>query len=384
MTTRRTFLATLGASAVTTGLPGLAHGATAPAADSAAPAGSPAHLGRVPFIHTTDLYHPPQDPDDHVDLATLYALPEVDLRAIILDPSRKFIAQLDPGFIPVAQLNYLTGRAVPAAAGPLDPLQALTDTAADRPRPEQTGIHLLLETLRHCEEPAVISVAGSARAVAAAWNREPDLLRRKVRAILLNAGGCVPAAPPEWNVQLDPWAYTALFRSGLPIEWYPCSGEKGPFDSGTHNTFWRISHRELFANLPRPLAAWFEYALTGNPQSAAIRTLAGLGQGPAWEKLLTGDRNMWCTASFALAAGRVLAHTAEGWRFVRREQAAGTRQQTLETIPVACEANDHGVVSWMRTDKPSPARLFQRAPGEEHTLAMRQATNALLRSLAVV
>ncbi|MGA2256765.1 MAG: hypothetical protein ABSG53_19115, partial [Thermoguttaceae bacterium] len=24
----------------------------------------------IPFIHTTDLYNPPQDPDDHVDLAT--------------------------------------------------------------------------------------------------------------------------------------------------------------------------------------------------------------------------------------------------------------------------------------------------------------------------
>ena len=383
MTNRRTFLATLGASAAAVSFRGSAQGVPASAAGSATAAGSPASPRRVPFIHTTDLYHPPQDPDDHVDLATLYALPELDLRAIVLDPARKFTPQLDPGFVPVAQLNYLTGRAIPAAAGPLDPLRSLTDTATDRPRNEQTGIQLLLDTLRHCEEPAIISVAGSVRVVAAAWNREPDLLRRKVRAILLNAGGSVPAGPLEWNVTLDPWAYTALFRSGLPLEWYPCSGEKGPFDSAAHNTFWRISHRELFGNLPRPLAAWFEYALTGNTQSAIIRALASLGQGPAWEKVLTGDRNMWCMASFALAAGRALCQTAEGWRFVPRDQAAGTKQQPLETISVVCEADDRGVVSWTRTAKSTPVRLFQRVPGEDHTHAMCQATNALLRSLPV-
>ena len=87
----------------------------------------------IPLIHTTDLYNPPQDPDDHVDLATVHALPELDLQAVILDPTRKFLGELDPGFVPVAQMNYLTGRAVPVAAGPSDPLRSPSDTATDRP-----------------------------------------------------------------------------------------------------------------------------------------------------------------------------------------------------------------------------------------------------------
>src|SRR5579872_7145237 len=41
--------------------------------------------GKVPLIHCTDLFHPPGDPDDHVDLATVFALPPFDVRAIILD-----------------------------------------------------------------------------------------------------------------------------------------------------------------------------------------------------------------------------------------------------------------------------------------------------------
>ena len=39
----------------------------------------------VPIIYTTDLYHPHDDPDDHFDLATLFALPEFDIRAIVID-----------------------------------------------------------------------------------------------------------------------------------------------------------------------------------------------------------------------------------------------------------------------------------------------------------
>jgi hypothetical protein len=40
---------------------------------------------KVPILYSTDLYHPHADPDDHYDLATLFALAEFDIRGIILD-----------------------------------------------------------------------------------------------------------------------------------------------------------------------------------------------------------------------------------------------------------------------------------------------------------
>jgi len=203
-----------------------------------ATAGLPNAVKPIPFIHTTDLYNPPQDPDDHVDLATVYALPELDLRAVILDPSRRFVGQLDPGFVPVAQMNYLTGRAVPVAAGPIDPLRSPSDTAKDRPRREQAGIELLVDAVRRCEEPAFVSVVGSARVIAAAWNREPKLLQQKVRAVLVNAGATTGKANAEWNVDLDVHGWVSLMRSGLPILWYPCTGEHGPTGLDAHNTYW--------------------------------------------------------------------------------------------------------------------------------------------------
>ncbi len=302
---RRRFLAAMATGLGSLGVVGLApiQGANAARADSA-PLLSKS-TKRIPFIHTTDLYNPPQDPDDHVDLATVYALPELDLRAVILDPTRKFIPQHDPGFVPVTQLNYLTGRAVPVAAGPMDPLRSAADTAKDRPHREQAGIELLLDTLRRSHQPVIVSVVGSARTIAAAWNGDPKLLQEKVRWLAVNAGATTGKPGAEWNVDLDVHAWIGLFRSRLPIQWYPCTGEHGPTGLDPHNTYWPVSHRQLFEGLPEPLRAYFDYAFHHPTRGDVIRALSVLGTGPSWEKVLAGQRNMWSTASLVMAAGRI-------------------------------------------------------------------------------
>jgi hypothetical protein len=349
-------------------------------------AGEPAVKGslekpsaRIPFIHTTDLYSPPQDPDDHVDLATVYALPELDLRAVILDPTRKFTPPLDPGFVPVSQMNYLSGRAVPVAAGPIDPLRSSTDTAEDRPRREQAGVELLLDALRRSHQPVVVSVVGSARTITAAWNRAPKLLLEKVRAVVVNAGATTGKPGAEWNVDLDVHAWVGLFRSRLPIDWYPCTGEDGPTGLNPHNTYWPVAHRRLFADLPQPLRAFFDYAFHHANRGDIVRSLWELGSGASWEKVLEGQRNMWSTASLIAAAGRVLAQMPEGWRFVPKAQAAGRPVALLELQPVACEVAPNGVIQWKATPSPSTTRIFHRKPDAEHVQAMAEAANALLR-----
>jgi hypothetical protein len=379
-TSRRGFLFSAGAGIGSVGLLAqtAAHGV---AAERPAPDTSPTSTNRIPLIHTTDLYNPPQDPDDHVDLATVYALPEFDLRAIVLDPSRKFLGQLDPGFVPVSQMNYLTGRGVPVAAGPIDSLRSATDTAKDRPRCEQAGIELLLDALSRCEQPAFVSVVGSTRAIAIAWNREPELLRRKVRGVILNAGSTTAKAGVEWNVALDRHAWVALWRSGLPILWYPCTGEHGSTAMDPHNSFWSVSHRQLFDGLAQPIRAYFDYALSHPNRGDVIRALSTMGTSESWQKVLAGRRNMWSTASLVLAAGRVLAQTKEGWRFVAKKQAAGLKQTLLELLPVKCEVSDAGVVTWASASEPCTVRIFHRTPDEEHVRAMAEATNALLRQL---
>src|SRR5215467_12398342 len=82
---------------------------------------------KKPVIVITDLYHPYQDPGDNLDLIMGYALPQVDLKAIILDITDAFRKDTadhptlwkDPrgpreaGIVPISQLNYIFDRQVP-------------------------------------------------------------------------------------------------------------------------------------------------------------------------------------------------------------------------------------------------------------------------------
>lgn len=345
--------------------------------------------GRVPLVHVTDLYHPPQDPDDQVDLATIASLPELDLRAVVFDVTQRFIEPApegfdiprDPGFVPVAQLGYLTGRAIPAAIGPVVPLRDIDDDAADRPQHEQAGVELLLQVLEDSDDPVVISVVGSARAVTAAWNRAPELMRAKTRTVLLNAG-MSGGTRLEWNVQLDPAAYAGIWLSDLPIDWYPCATEDSPFDAvHERSPYWSTTHRDLFKDIPEALQGWFAYGFSGSARGDIIRAMGEVGKGAVWEHVLSATRHLWATPSIVMAAGRQLAQVSEGWRFVGRgSEAIEVWPWRMDPIQASLDPNDH-VVWQMATD--SSRRLFGRRPGAEFSAAMSDALNALLQQMPV-
>ena len=377
--TRRTALKTMAA---------IAAGASLPRQLAAMPTVTTSG-GRIPLVHLTDLYHPPQDPDDHVDLATICALPEYDLRGVVLDVTKKFLVgkpegwdiPRDPGYVPVAQLAHLTGRAIPAAMGPIEPLANPGDTALDRPHAEQAGIGLLLDALRQSGAPVTISVVGSGRVLAAAFNREPALLKAKTRAVLLNAGA-TGGTKREWNTGLDPSAYVALWRSGLPIHWFPCATDHSAFDPAhERGTYWKTTQAALFRDLPPGLRAWFCYAFTGAQRGDIIRALAESGRGSVWEQVLAGDRNLWATASLVMGAGRVLARTSEGWRFVPADAAGGLESWPFRLDPVRTTVDEEARVSWQPAEEPASVRLFGRKPGTGYGVAMAEALNALLRGI---
>ena len=343
---------------------------------------------KIPFVHITDLYHPPQDPDDHFDLATVMALPELDLRGVVLDTTTRFLnaspegfdIQRDPGFVPVMQLSYLLGRPIPIAVGPFEPLRREGDTGSDRIPAEQSGIEMLLSILRTSSEPVVISMVGSARVLAAAFNREPELLRSRTRAILMNAGSTAKTKN-EWNVELDLIAYKGVWNSGLPIHWYPCATERGAFDEDhEYGTHWKASHESLLKDLPPALRAWFCYALTGDRRGDIIRALREDGKGPAWEQVLSAKRNLWSTASLVMAAGRTLAQTSDGWRFV----ASGGSSFSVWPMfldPITATVQDNGQVDWQSTVGATSHSIFRRQPGRQYGVAMAEALHALLQSL---
>ena len=344
---------------------------------------------KIPLIHITDLYHPPQDPDDHFDLATVAALHEYDLLGVILDVSERFLhaaprgfdISRDPGFVPVVQLASLLGRTIPAALGPAEPLKHSGDTASDRQPREKAGIELLLSLVRSSKQPVTVSVVGSARVLAAAFNLEPDLLRGGIKAVLLNAGTSA-GGHDEWNVGLDRMAYIDLWRSGLPIHWYPCANEKGAFDEAhQRGTYWRATHGELLHDIPAQLEAWFRYALTGSNRGDILHALDEGGKGYVWENILHEKRNMWSTASLIAGAGRMLARTPGGWRFVASNEAQDSECWPMSLEPIAAGISDAGVVDWQPSTEPAVHRIFKRQEGRGYGAAMTEALNALLRAM---
>jgi hypothetical protein len=357
------------------------------------PGSSPQSIrGGIPLIHVTDLYHPPQDPDDHIDLATLVALDEFDVKGVILDVTRKFLDAApagadiarDPGLVPVAQLAYLLGRSLPSAISPTSPLARPEDDARDRPLAEQSGIALMLDILEDSTEPVVVSVVGSARVVTAAFNRHPELLRARVRYVLLNAGS-TGGLKREWNVGLDPEAYIGLWRSGLPIRWYPCATERGAFQpADERGTYWKTTHGAIFRNLTPPVRAWFQYALSGDRRGDVIRVLSEEGeQGETWKRLLPEPRNLWATASLVMAAGRILGRTPEGWRFVPAAHTGVEETWPWRLDLIRAAVRPDASILWQRVDSGGNAELFGRREGVRFADVMAEALADLLARIPV-
>ena len=196
----------------------------------------------VPVIYCTDLFHPHDDPDDHFDLATLYAMPELDIKGIVLDQGKKQLER--PGRIPVSQMNRITGRTVPAVIGLATPLRSPDDKGLDQAPEFQQGVEFIVQTLRASARPVCIATLGSVRDVVAAFNREPGLFRTNVAMVLAFIGEASDPKYQEYNVGLDPQAFVGLMRSGLPVYWVPCF-DGGLWQNRGHASFWRASHRAL-------------------------------------------------------------------------------------------------------------------------------------------
>lgn len=258
----------------------------------------------IPIIYSTDLFHPHADPDDHYDLATLFALDEFDIKGIILDLGDTQKQRM--GDRPVKQMMHITDRRVPYAVGLSGRLRTPDDRGLNEPDEFQGGVRLILSVLRESRQKVTIFTTGSVRDVAAAFNREPALLRQKVRAVYFNVGTGPDGPQGDCNVRYDPPAYARLFESGLPLYWCPCLGRDG------FATFFCADQREVVGACEQRVQGYFAYCLTKS-KASPIRFLESGAQ-----PLPRGPRNMWCTAPFFHAAGRSIYELPNG------EYAAGS------------------------------------------------------------
>ncbi len=334
--------------------------------------------GSIPILYSTDLYHPHADPDDHFDLATLFALPEFDIRGVILDDGAR--QKEAPGRIPLEQMLWITQRRIPYAIGLAGQLRSAEDTGLGQPDEFQQGVRLLLEALRQSPVPVTVFCTGSLRDVAAALNREPELLRTKISRLYLNIGDTT--AQDEYNVLLDPQAYVAVLRSKLPIYWCPC------FDGGLwrkdrgYATYWRFIHYEVLEATRPVVQNWFIYALT-KPQADPIAFLSQPADPTAKKEVWAMPRNMWCTAPFLHAAGRSVIREDSGRWQIRTSAPEATARRLFDfvdaKVSITPEGRAHLVLDPQADGE--PVKVFKILEPELYDTVMTEVLRELLRRL---
>lgn len=356
----------------------------------------------VQVIDMTDLYLPPQDAGDNFDLVMPFGLPEIDLRAVILDATDAFRqpkgtlngefdhkGPRDPGFIAVWQMNAIWGTAVPCATSPFSQLCSPDDRMEHVPRFQQQGIELLLETLRRSNEPVVIMSQGSLRTLAAAYNREPDLLRAKIRCIHISAGACSPSYL-EWNVNLDPHAFVCLLRSDLPIALYPCATAEGPFGYHANNSFWQLPDLRFIEGMHPALRRYLGYGFGRVVRPDFLRAMEEDLPDELMEQVYTTATHafykrahqVWETGLWINIADRRLVQRKDGlFRIVpAHEVEASDCVLPNDLRPCIVDVLDDGRFTFEWTDEPTNIFLYDRGDPYANERALREALPVLYQS----
>ena len=368
-------------------------------------AGAQEKLTPMPLVHVTDLFRPHNDPDDHWDLATAFALAwrgNVDLLGILTDNPENIeelpdvVTLLDtidgykhvnrsPDVAAVSQLNYITDKAVPVATGTIWPGRPGETVRGDNLPKELRGVHMLLDVLRRSRQPVAIFVGGSCQDVAIAGKKEPELFSDKCAAIYLNAGAGSqnPAEQTvdgnvEWNVSLNRGAYATVFELRCPIYWMPCVHglSKTGVIPGEYASIWSFQQKEILPYLSSRLQAFFAYMLTKESGTNWLSYLLDSRSKNSAQKFLNDERAMWGTAGFLHLAGKTV--TLEG-KIVSLDAAKETAAYEFVPIEVCCNLN--GITEWHMATAQTRRFIFRVKDTNRYPDAMARALKSVLLEL---
>jgi hypothetical protein len=341
----------------------------------------------TPVLHVTDLFRPHMDPDDHWDLACVYALAcrgDIELKGVLIDHPPRNTGGRNPDIAAVAQMNLIAGTYVPVAVGSGVPMKSRDDVQANAPTVHRQGVQMVLDVLRKSSEPVVINILGSSRDVATAGKRNPELFKARCAAIYLNAGTGSPKMGPasklEYNVTLDRYAFAAIFDLPCPVYWMPCFEELGTprqWEVREYGTYYKFRQDQILPYLSDMVQNYFTYMFRQYTDSNWLGYLKGAKDKALLSKVGSTYRNMWCTAGFLHAAGYTV--TRDGQTVSRNEKHAEP-VFTFDAVKVKCDEN--GVTHWMHDDRSKDRFIFHVRDIDHYQSAMTGAMKSLLTALA--
>ncbi|TIO81680.1 MAG: hypothetical protein E5X74_27970 [Mesorhizobium sp.] len=344
----------------------------------------------IRLLHQTDLFRPYSDPDDHWDLACVYALAvsgQLELGGVLVDfpPDDPKLPGLSPDVTGIAQLSYLTGLPTHMAVGSSVPYTHDRASLAALPRRDRAGAEFLLDYLRDSEGPAYISIVGSCRDLAIAAKLDPDLFRNKCAGIYLNAGTGHPDVAKqggiEYNVGLNAAAYAATFHIPCPIYWMPCFETKRDDEDYAerkverYGTFYRFKQSDVLTKLSPVLQSYFTYSLEARTDARYLQPLlAPQSDFSSWYTL-RAHRDMWCTAGFFHMVSQAVDKAGK----IIPSSSADDAVFGFRPVEIKCDPN--GVTTWTNGGAESNRFLFEVKDTDSYASAMTVAMATLLGNI---
>ena len=371
-----------------------------------------ANPSKIPVIVITDLYHPYQDPGDNMDLIMGFGLPDVDLKAVLLDITASFRKDTadhptlwkDPrgpreaGIIPVEQLNYIFNKKVPYAVGPLSMMKSEEDKMEDLPGYEQAALALLTDVLQKSKEPVEILSFGCARILAVAYNRNPRLMKEKVSKIHLSAGTASPGhvlgsdvganviPGGEWNVALDVFAFTRVLKSDLPVAIYPCAGKDGGFIKDPNNTYWQLPSMDFVKGMAPQLQRYLDYAFNQKLQPDFLCAMDAGYPVDIDPERYPQPFHVWESAIWLNATRRKIVCTPQGEYKLIKEDKVGKEDRVVSNDLRPCnldEIREDGRFQFTYTQKaPNKKEIYYRQDMEENERALQKLIPELYISIS--
>jgi hypothetical protein len=341
-------------------------------------------MTRPALLHQTDLFRPFIDPDDHWDLACVYALAaggHFHLGGVLLDYPPDAFPGRSPDVTGIAQLSYITGLPVNLSVGASRHFVADATELASWPAHELAGARFVLDYLRRHEGAAYITIVGSCRDVAIAGTLDPDLFAEKCAGIYLNAGTGHPdptrRTRVEYNVTLNAAAYAAIFDIPCPLYWMPCfellDGERGVMQFGT---FYKFNQADILPELSPRLRGYFTCSLEPRTDTRYLQPVVTPDSEAASSYTIRSHRNMWCTAGFFHAAG--FGIDAAGKRLPLADGGSGA-VCGFRPVHVTCDAE--GTTSWEDAEGETRQYVFEVFDLENYERAMTVAMRDLLKEV---
>lgn len=340
----------------------------------------------IRLLHQTDLFRPSLDPDDHWDLACVYALAasgQLELGGVLVDFPPDDTPGRSPDVTAIAQLSYLTGLPTHMAVGSSVPYTHDRTSLAALSKRDRAGAEFLLDYLRNSEGPVYISIVGSCRDLAIAAKLHPDLFRNKCAGIYLNAGAGNPDVAKqgdvEYNVVLNAAAYAAVFDIPCPIYWMPCfetvTDEYLDRKVQKFGTFYRFKQGDVLTKLSPTLQSYFTYSLESRTDARYLQPLlAPRSDAPAW-RTMQEYRSMWSTAGFF---HMVSQSVDKGGRIIA---GPNSDDAIFGFRPVDIKCDLDGGTTWTDAGAESNRFLFEVKDTDSYASAMTVAMATLLRNI---